>query len=165
LNALVAQHLGAEVTISEVNPFRVELARELGLEAVNPTEVDLTALVEERTGGAGADVVMEVSGSQAGASVMTELVRTRGRIVVVAIFAFKPEVDLKGILWREMELIGVRVYEPQDFEQAIQLVADEVLPLDALITARYPLSGLQGAFEQIEAGAEVMKILINTQEE
>jgi threonine dehydrogenase-like Zn-dependent dehydrogenase len=58
----------------------------------------------------------------------------------------------------------VRVYEPQDFEQAIQLVADEVLPLDRLITARYPLSGLQTAFEQIESGAEVMKILINTQE-
>jgi len=164
LNALVAQHLGAEVLISEVNPFRVNLARELGLDAVNPTEVDLKALVEERTGGAGADVVMEVSGSQPGASTMTELVRTRGRIVIVAIFSFKPEVDLKGILWREMELIGVRVYEPQDFEQAIQLVADEVLPLDRLITARYPLSGLQSAFEQIESGAEVMKILINTQE-
>jgi hypothetical protein len=36
--------------------------------------------------------------------------------------------------------------------------------LDRLITARYPLSGLQTAFEQIESGAEVMKILINTQE-
>ena len=164
LNALVAKHLGAEVLISEVNPFRVNLARELGLDAVNPMEVDLKALVEDRTGGAGGDVVMEVSGSQAGASVMTELVRTRGRIVIVAIFAFKPEVDLKGILWREMEMIGVRVYEPQDFDQAIQLVADEVLPLDALITARYSLSGLQTAFEQIESGAEVMKILINTQE-
>jgi 2-desacetyl-2-hydroxyethyl bacteriochlorophyllide A dehydrogenase len=164
LNALVAQHLGAEVLISEVNPFRVNLARELGLGAVNPTEVDLPAYVNEWTGGAGADAVFEVSGSQAGASVMTELVRTRGRIVIVAIFAFKPEVDLKGILWREMQMVGVRVYEPQDFEQAIQLVADEVLPLDALITARYPLSGLQTAFEQIESGAEVMKILINTQE-
>jgi 2-desacetyl-2-hydroxyethyl bacteriochlorophyllide A dehydrogenase len=164
LNALVAKHLGAEVLISEVNPFRVSLARELGLDAVNPLETDLKALVEERTGGAGADVVMEVSGSQPGASTMTELVRTRGRIVIVAIFAFKPEVDLKGILWREMEMIGVRVYEPQDFEQAIQLVADKVLPLDRLITARYPLSGVQAAFEQIESGAEVMKILINTQE-
>jgi (R,R)-butanediol dehydrogenase/meso-butanediol dehydrogenase/diacetyl reductase len=164
LNALAARHLGAQVLISEVNPFRVDLARELGLDAVNPREVDLKALVEERTGGAGADVVMEVSGSQAGASVMTELVRTRGRIVIVAIFAFKPEVDLKGLLWREIKMVGVRVYEPQDFEQAIQLVADEVLPLDALITARYPLSGLQTAFEQIESGAEVMKILINTQE-
>jgi 2-desacetyl-2-hydroxyethyl bacteriochlorophyllide A dehydrogenase len=164
LNALVAKHLGAEVLISEVNPFRVNLARELGLDAVNPMEVDLPALVNERTGGAGADVVFEVSGSQAGASVMTELVRTRGRIVIVAIFAFKPEVDLKGILWREMSVVGVRVYEPQDFEQAIQLVADEVLPLDRLITACYPLSGLQTAFEQIESGAEVMKILINTQE-
>jgi len=87
LVALVAQHKGARVLISEINPFRVHLARELGLEAVNPLENDLPALVEERTEGAGADVVFEVSGSAGGASTMTQLARTRGRIVVVAIFA------------------------------------------------------------------------------
>ncbi len=164
LIALVAKHAGAQVLVSEVNQFRVELARELGLDAVNPLETDLVAYVEERTNGAGADVVFEVSGSAAGATTMTELARTRGRIVVVAIFAKAPKVDLFRFFWRELKLCGVRVYEPQDFEEAIELVASETLPLERLITARYPLSGLQAAFEQIESGADVMKILINTQE-
>ena len=94
LVALVAQARGARVVLAEVNPFRVKLARDLGIDAVNPLEIDLPQLVSDRTGGAGADVVFEVSGSQAGADTMTKLPRTRGRIVVVAIYAEPPKVDL-----------------------------------------------------------------------
>ena len=100
--ALAASHTGAHVLISEVNPFRVNLAREIGLEAVNPRDTDLVALVEKRTGGTGADVVFEVSGSAAGAANMTQLARTRGRIVVVAIFSEPPKVDLFRFFWREL---------------------------------------------------------------
>ena len=57
---------GARVIVSEVNPFRLKLASSLGLETVNPRETDLIGLVNAETGGAGADVVFEVSGSAAG---------------------------------------------------------------------------------------------------
>src|SRR5260370_28624573 len=87
LIALVAQARGARVLQAEVNPFRLQLARDLGIDAVNPLETDLAALVNQHTGGAGADVVFEVSGSTAGCEMMTKLPRTRGRIVVVAIYA------------------------------------------------------------------------------
>ncbi len=164
LIALVARHAGARVLVSEINPFRVNLAREFGLEAVNPQETDLVALAEERTGGAGADVIFEVSGSAAGASVMTRLARTRGRIVVVAIFTEAPKVDLFRFFWRELKLYGARVYEPEDFERAIQLAASGALPLDRLISARRPLAELQSVFEEMQSGADLMKVLIATQE-
>lgn len=165
LNALVARQAGGDVLVSEVNPFRVRLAHQLGLAAVNPKEVDLVAHVDEWTGSAGADVVFEVSGTAIGAETMTKLVRTRGRIVVVAIFADAPKVDLFQFFWRELKMCGTRVYEPEDYEQAIQLAATDALPLEELITKRYPLAQLQNAFEQIASGAEVMKILINTQDQ
>ena len=164
LIALVARHAGANVLISEINPFRVNLAHELGLEAVNPLETDLLTLVEEQTGGAGADVVFEVSGSAAGAATMTQLVRTRGRIVVVAIFADAPQVDLFRFFWRELQLYGARVYEPQDFDEAIQLAADGILPLTRLISDKRPLSELQTAFEQIESSTDLMKVLIDARQ-
>src|SRR5207245_10040441 len=121
--ALGAQTRGARVVLSEVNPFRVRLARELGIQAVRPVEADLDALVNGETGGAGADVVFEVSGSAAGAELMTKLPRTRGRIVVVAIFGEPPKIDLFRFFWRELRLCGARVYEPQDFEEAVGLGA------------------------------------------
>jgi threonine dehydrogenase-like Zn-dependent dehydrogenase len=161
LIALVARQKGAHVLVSEINPYRVELARQLGLQATNPLESDLRQVVTDRTGGAGADVVFEVSGSAAGAAVMTDLVRARGMIVVVAIFAQPPEVDLHRFFWRELHLVGARVYEPQDFEEAIQLAADKLLPLEHIISARRPLSGLQKSLEEIESSTQLMKVLID----
>ncbi len=160
LVALVAKHYGAEVVVSEINPFRVEMARKLGLAAVNPTETDLIQLVMEETGGAGADIVFEVSGSQSGASIMTELLRTRGLAVVVAIFAQQPKIDLFRFFWRELRLQGVRVYESEDFSAAIDLAAQGVLPLDELITDIRPLQALKSGFEDMEKGGQVMKILL-----
>ncbi len=160
LVALVAKQYGAQVIVSEINPYRVALARDLGLTAVNPQEVDLRKLVMHKTNGAGADIVFEVSGSQAGAAIMTELLRTRGLAVVVAIFAQKPEIDLFRFFWRELRLQGVRVYESRDFADAIALAAQGSLPLDALITDVRPLSALKSGFEDMERGGDVMKILL-----
>lgn len=160
LVGLVAQQEGAEVLVSEINPDRIRIGKSLGLDVVDPRSVDLRDLVEERTGGAGADVVFEVSASAAGAATMTQLVRTRGRIVIVGIFGEPPKVDLKAILWREMQLRGARVYERQDFRRAIELASQEVLPLDALITEVYPLERLEAALLQLESGGDAMKILI-----
>jgi len=165
LVALVAQNAGAKVLLSEVSSFRQEFARELGLEAVNPMEVDLVALVEDRTGGAGADVAFEVSGSRAGAAVIPSLVRTRGQIVVVAIFSEPPEMDLFRFFWRELKLRGARVYEREDFDKAIELVASGALPLERLITARWPIEQLQQAFETLESSSDQMKVLIDTRGE
>ncbi|MCY4070129.1 MAG: alcohol dehydrogenase catalytic domain-containing protein [Chloroflexi bacterium] len=160
LVALVAKQYGAEVIVSEINPYRVALARDLGLTAVNPGEVDLVKLVMEGTNDAGADIVFEVSGSAAGAAIMTELLRARGLAVVVAIFAQKPEIDLFRFFWRELRLKGVRVYESRDFADAIALAAQGDLPLDRLITDIRPLSALKSGFEDMERGGDVMKILL-----
>ncbi len=161
LIALVARAAGARIVLSEVNPFRLRLARELSLEAVDPHEQDLPALVERATGGAGADVVFEVSGSPAGAEMMTRLPRTRGRIVAVAIFGEPPRVDLFRFFWRELKLIGARVYEAEDFEKAIALAASGTLPLHRVITDVRPLEDLESGFRDMERGGEVMKILID----
>jgi (R,R)-butanediol dehydrogenase/meso-butanediol dehydrogenase/diacetyl reductase len=160
LIALVAQARGARVLMAEVNPFRIALARELGIDAVDPKAVDLVALVNDRTAGAGADVVFEVSSSAAGVELMTKLPRTRGRIVVVAIFGEPPKVDLFRFFWRELRLTGARVYEPEDFEAAIALAASGQLPLDRLITGIVPLAELSAAFHRMESGGDVMKILV-----
>jgi 2-desacetyl-2-hydroxyethyl bacteriochlorophyllide A dehydrogenase len=164
LVAFVARHKGARVAVSEVNPFRLKLARALGLEAVNPREMDLVEFVNRETGGAGADLVFEVSGTAAGAEMMTKLPRVRGRIVVVAVFSEPPKVDLFRMFWREIQMCAVRVYEAEDFDEAIRLAASGSLPIERLITATVPLEGLEPALRQMETGGEVMKVLIRCSE-
>ncbi|GMA60720.1 hypothetical protein GCM10025859_11600 [Alicyclobacillus fastidiosus] len=94
LIALVAQKAGAKVLVSEINPFRLQTLQQLGLATINPKEQDIVQFVNEQRSGAGADIVFEVTASAAGAEVMTQLPRTRGRIVVVGIFGQPPKVDL-----------------------------------------------------------------------
>lgn len=160
LIALVAREAGGHVLISEVNPFRLQLARELGFETLNPVERDIVAYVNEKTKTAGADVVFEVSGSTAGSQTMTKLAKVRGRIVIVAVFGQSVSVDLFQFFWRELELAGARVYEPADFEKAIALLEQGALPLDKLISEVRPMEETQAAIEQLESGGSVMKVLV-----
>jgi len=161
LEAMVCEEKGARVVISEVNESRIKLARELGYEVVDPTKQDLVKLVFEQTSGAGADVVFEVTGTQAGAEMMTKLPRTGGTIVIVAIFAEPMMVDLRNILWREYTVIGARNYVKADFDEAIRLVVEGNLPLDKLVSDVRPVERTQETFEDIVSGtANFMKVLI-----
>jgi len=161
LVALEAKVKGARILVTEVNPFRLNLARELGLEAVNPEETNVAQQVMEQTGGAGADVVFEVTGTPRGAEVMTGLARSRGRIVVVGIFARPAPVTLSRVLWAEQHILGARLYEPEDFETAISLVASGALPVERLISDIRPLEQIQATFEEIEGGAQFVKVLFH----
>ncbi|MBL8239488.1 MAG: alcohol dehydrogenase catalytic domain-containing protein [Bryobacterales bacterium] len=161
LVALVAQHKGARVILTEINPFRIRLLQSLGLEVYDPRTTDIPALVQAETKEAGADVVFEVSGAAAGAELMTKLPGVRGRVVMVAVFPKPVPVDLHKFFWREMRLIGTRVYEPQDFDEAIRLLAETQVPFRRLITGVYPLDGLEKGLLEMEQGADVMKILID----
>ena len=160
LIALVARQKGARVLVSEVNAARLKLAQSLDLDTVNPSTSDLTAEVERFTNGAMADVVFEVSGVAAGVTAMTQLARARGRLVMVAIHAEPKAVDLFRVFWRELQLIGVRVYEPQDFEEAIALAESGTLPLEKLITQIAPLADAPAVFTAIDQNPAGMKYLL-----
>lgn len=160
LVAMVARAAGGKVVISEVNKTRLAIAAKLGFDTINPSEVDLKASIEDRTGTKGADVVFEVSGSQPGVDAMTAVAATRARIVMVAIHAKKPQIDMFQFFWRELQLIGARVYEPQDYEKAIKLVAEGEIDAKTIITDVSPLADIQGAFESLDSSPTALKSLI-----
>jgi (R,R)-butanediol dehydrogenase/meso-butanediol dehydrogenase/diacetyl reductase len=161
LIALVAQARGANVLGVEVNPARAQQARALDIAVVEPADADVKEAVDEWTSSSGADVVFEVSGSASGAALVTELARTRGRVVVVAIYTFSPEVSLFRVLWRELTVLGARVYEPQDFEKSLELVQSGNLPLDQIASRRCTLEGLGAAMAELSSGASFLKLLVD----
>ncbi len=165
LVAMVARDAGGDVVISEVNRTRLDIAEKLGFATVNPAEVDLQDAINERTGGKGADVVFEVSGTQPGVDAMTAVAATRARLVMVAIHAQKPQIDLFQLFWRELQLMGVRVYEPEDYDKAIALVAGGAIDADTVITDISPLSEIQAAFEALDASPTALKSLIKVGED
>ncbi|MDJ0612800.1 MAG: alcohol dehydrogenase catalytic domain-containing protein [Rhizobiaceae bacterium] len=160
LVAMVAREAGGNVIISEVNENRIAIAKKLGFDTVNPVDEDLAAAINEKTGDKGADVVFEVSGTQPGVDAMTACAATKARIVMVAIHAQKPNIDLFQFFWRELQLIGARVYTGEDYEKAIALIAAGAIDADTVITDVSPLSDIQSAFESLDASPTALKSLI-----
>ena len=161
LIALVARSRGARVLLSEINPQRLGLAEALGFEVQGPGTTDLARFVNEATSGAGADVVFEVSGSAAGVLAMSEVACLRGRIVVVAIHGEPRPVRLLDFFLKELQLRGARVYEPEDYEHAIELLASGTLRIEQLVTRVEPLERLPSLFEEARNGLPGVKILVD----
>lgn len=163
LVAMVARTTGARIIVSEINPTRVKLLKDMGFDVINPMEQDLLKHVEEVSNGSLADVVFEVAGAQASLDTMTQIAGLRARIVGVAIHAVPKPVDLKMFFWRELSFIGARVYEYQDYEKAIELVSEQQLPLERLISNVMPLDKIQNLFEEIVNNPSGMKFLVDCQ--
>ncbi|SPF06446.1 zinc-dependent alcohol dehydrogenase [Streptomyces sp. MA5143a] len=161
LIALVAQAAGAEVRVVELSAHRRALAEGLGLTVWDPAADDIGTLVGTWTADAGADVAFEVSGAAGGVDTAVEVLGVRGRLCLVAIHPRPREVNLHRFFWRELTLVGARLYDRSDFEKAVALVADGTIPADRLISKVVPLTQAPAAFEALEGGGDVMKILVD----
>lgn len=161
LVAMVAKQAGGNVVISEVSDYRLATAEKLGFKTLNPLKVNVGEAIYEMTGNKGAEIVFEVSATQPGVDTMTEAAAVRGRIVMVGIMGGqKPAVDLFKFFWRELELLGARVYEAVDYEKAIDLVVSGAIDCEALITDIQDLEDITKAFQALEGNATAMKSLI-----
>jgi len=160
LIACVARDVGAEVLVAEPARHRRAVAEELGLPTVDPAVLDVAARVEGWTAGAGADVAFEVSGAAAGVRTAVDVLAVRGRLVVVAIHPTPPEIDLHRVFWRELEILGVRLYQRTDFEDAVRLLATGAVPAGQLISAVVPLGEVMAAFATLES-ATTVKLLVD----
>jgi (R,R)-butanediol dehydrogenase/meso-butanediol dehydrogenase/diacetyl reductase len=162
LIATTAREFGGDVVVIELDSTRRQAVADLGFPVLDPTTVDQVEWVTDWTDGAGADVIFEVSGAASAVLGATALAKVRGRLVVVAIHPQPRLIDLQRLFWRELTIIGTRVYQRADFEKAVQLLDAGVIPADLLITRIEPISATADAFAALDSG-QAMKILIDCQ--
>jgi threonine dehydrogenase-like Zn-dependent dehydrogenase len=96
----------------------------------------------------------------AGVDTGVQVLAVRGRLVVVAIHGQPRQVDLQRIFWRELTLIGVRVYERSDYDAAVELIHRGDVPAAQLISRVVPIDDVAAAFAALADGG-VMKVLID----
>jgi len=63
LFAQFAKNIAAKVAVTEIDPYRIEIARQCGLTVWNPNEVDVVQKITEFTYGRKADIVIEATGN------------------------------------------------------------------------------------------------------
>jgi len=163
LTGLLLRSSGArEVFISEMDDFRLSMCKRFGLEAINLKSQDVVAFIKDRTSGDEVDVLFEASGAAIAAAQMTELVRPRGQIVMLAVHKEARPIDLRQINFKEIDMIGSRVYTRQDYDLAIPYCAEHSEELAQLITHRVPLEDGPSAFKMFATPEEhSLKVLID----
>ena len=128
--AQVAHASGAsEVFVSEPMTSRRERARALGVTVLDPSSEDAAAAIRERTGGRGADVVIDCVGTEGSLNSALSLARKGGRISLVA-STRRPDRGHRQDRDRRTRARGSLAYA-YDFPRAIALVRDGRVRLEA----------------------------------
>ena len=162
--ARVAQLTGASVVVvSEPNPRRREIAAANGIEVVvDPTEVDLEAVVAELTNGIGADVTFEVAGLSGTIQQAIDVTRHGGRLVQVGVPTGNVNVDIRKVIIGEIEIIGEHATQ-WDFGTAIDLVRTRRVDVSSLITHTLPLERTLEAMRLAADGGEAVKVVLTSE--
>lgn len=164
MHALLA--LGKEarrVILSDVSEVRLEAARRLlpGVETVNTATGDALGLVQERTGGKGADVIITACPAGNAHAAAMAMSATRARI---SLFGGIPGegkgfLDSNAIHYKELSVFGSHASTVAQNRQVLDWLAAGKLDLAKYVSASYSLQNIQQAFEALHS-EKVLKVLI-----
>ena len=167
----------ARTIVVDLSEKRLELATELGADlTINAAQDDAVARIKALHGTSelslldsaesGIDTVFDCAGATAhfkGTTVLEQalgLVRQNGKVVVVAVFERKVELDLNVVVRKGVQLLGSWAWTAPDFVQAMALISSGKIDRKPLITHRFALEDASLAYETQMRAEEAVKVLL-----
>jgi len=146
--AACARLAGAgRVLVAEPVPGRRRLAADLGFDTA------------ETLDGTQAEVVFDAAAHPAVAAGLAEAAAVGGRVVLVGVYGAPAALDLRALTFKEVTVLGTRVYSRDDLRVATAMVAEGRFDPAPLITRAVPLAEAAAAVDDLRAGREV-KLLV-----
>lgn len=155
MGAAIAKHCGARnVIVTDVNEYRLDLAKKLGAtRVVNVAKEDLNAVMEECGIVEGFDVGIEMSGNAAAFKQLIKSMRNGGKVSLLGLFGGRqPDVDMDDIILKGLTLQGIygrRMYETW---YKMGAMVEAGLNLEPLITHHFPYDRFEEAFAIMNTG-------------
>ncbi len=152
-----------KVLITDVSDYRLEIAKAVGIDAVsNVREESLADAVKRAFGDEGFDVAMDAAGVEVSVSDLVKQIDKGGRIVILAVFSEPPRVDMSVLCEHELMISGTMMYRHEDYEQAVQWIADGSIQLQPLLSKHFSFEQFPEAYRFIDAeGEKTMKVMID----
>ncbi len=168
LIAIVAKHAGANVTVSEVSPYRLDYAKKMGFATINPINDSFDVLKQNVNEGVGFDSVFETSGAPSALKTATKVVKICGVVVMVGVTKEDYPFSTNDVYSKELEIKGVRVHSQYAFQKAVALLESGNLNEDLyeiLDKKVYPLAEVKAALDYCINDTNHFKTLIAITEE
>lgn len=153
------KYFGARsVIVIEANPYRLEIAGKLGFTTIDAANEDVVAKVKEHTKGLCADFAFDCAAHPSVQLSLMDVIKVRGTAVVVGSYKKPAEVDLLKIEFKELTMVGIRVYEPRDFEIAASILGSGTIDFDLMLSVSTPEQAPE-VFQDLLKGTNAIKML------
>ena len=164
---MLVRRLGCRILVTDTRPFRLERARELGAdEALDPRRQDVIARARQMSDGRGADLVILATSAPGLVEQAVRMSRPGAQILLFAQTSAQERIELAGadICKDERVLFGCYSASVDLQRESARLVFSGELPLETLVSHRFPLSRIREAFElALHPSEESLKIVIRPQ--
>ncbi|MPZ23072.1 MAG: zinc-binding dehydrogenase [Dehalococcoidia bacterium] len=160
LTIQVLKAFGVQPIVSEISPYRLQLASKLGAAVtVNPMKDDLEAAVKKYAGETGVRYVFECTGSAKAYAQVMPLLRSAGTLMMVGSGPDAIPVVPETMLRRQLTIKGSLAYADR-MANAIELLQRGVIEVDTLISAERPLEDWYTSVGELSSGGDLCKVLI-----
>lgn len=156
IHTSLARARGADkVFVADIVDERLRLVEAFEPDAtINASKTDLVEEVRRLTNHIGADVVVTATPAPIAQVQAVEMARKGGRVLLFGGLPkdqSKPGVDMNIVHYNALHLIGTTIFSPKHYRLALKFVASGRIPVDRLVTHRFPLSEFkQGAMLALE---------------
>ena len=152
--AAVARHAAARyVVITDVNPYRLELARRMGVtRAVNPQEQSLQDVQKELGMLEGFDVGLEMSGNAHAFRDMLGNMAHGGKIALLGIPEKEMAIDWNTVIFSMLTIKGIYGREMYETWYKMSVMLESGLDIKPVITHRFAYDQYQQAFDVMMTG-------------
>ncbi|MFA6562594.1 MAG: L-threonine 3-dehydrogenase [Verrucomicrobiia bacterium] len=160
--AAVARHAGARhVVITDVNPWRLELARKMGVTlAVNPREQSLKDAQKQLGMKEGFDVGLEMSGN---AAAFRDMLANMSHGAKIAMLGIPPEamaIDWNTVIFNMLTIKGIYGREMYETWYKMTVMLESGLDIRPVITHRFHYTEFEKGFEVMNSG-QSGKVVLN----
>ena len=154
----------ARIFATDINPERLEMAREMGADVLMDARTDVVGDLRRETGGVGVDVVLEMSGAESAIRQGFDAVTNGGRVSLLGLPSRPITLDLNNeIIFKGVRVYGITGRKMFETWYRTQALLAQGLDVSPIVTHRIPLTRFEEAFELL-AGGHAGKVVLLPQE-
>jgi threonine 3-dehydrogenase len=152
--AAICRHVGARyVVVTDINPYRLELAKKLGAtRVVNVKEQNVRDVMKEVGMTEGFDVGLEMSGSEPAFQTMLATMNNGGRIGLLGIPPKDTIIDWNDVIFKGLIIKGVYGREMFETWYKMSTMLQSGLNIGPIITHHFGIDDFQQGFDVMRSG-------------